>query len=37
MNITVDFMHLPCCKYIKLLVRLVVDIEIKISDDCFQP
>ncbi len=33
MNITVEFMHALCCKYIRLLV---VDIEIKISDDSFQ-
>ncbi len=36
-NITVDFMHVSCCKYIRLLVGyLVMEIEIKISDDGFQ-
>ncbi len=37
MNITVDFMHIPWCKYIRSLGGwLVIDIEIKISDDGFQ-
>ncbi len=37
MNITVDFMHVPCCKCVRLLLgRLVVDMENKISDDGFQ-
>ncbi len=37
MNITVDCIHVSCCKYFRLLFRLlVVDIEIKISDDGFQ-